>query len=268
MSESKRTSITIDGETKKVFDWSMQKEESKTTSSHLRELLQKYHRENDWDKLAEIADKELRVCAKHNKPYILYCKNCDATLCSNCDSGAHKGHKLQYFCRKHEIGYDMDKTCMFCEREKWETVIKVSKITAEGLKDKIESDSELVVIDTREDDEWEEGHLNGKYTYHIKWSDFKNRDSEEYKELEEVVQEHEHSHFIVMSQGYPQKKKEETSGSVRGFLAAVDLQLIHGIKEVAFLDGGWAAFHSQYPDLVVEHKKNGKCRVCNYYNNE
>jgi len=273
MSESKRTSITIDSETKQVFDWSMQKKGSKTTSSHLRELLQNYHEENDWEELAKKAREESCVCPRHNKPYALYCKTCDATLCTDCNRAPHKDHKLQYFCRKHEIAYDMDKACRMCEREEWETVIKVSSITPQGLKEEIEKTAKktengagLIVIDTREDDEWGEGHLDKRYTYHIPWSEFKKQESEAYRELEKVVEQHRNSHFVVISQGYPQKKKEETTGSVRGFLGAVDMQLIHGVKDVAFLDGGWAAFHSQYPDIVEEHRKSGSCRVCSFYN--
>lgn len=268
MSESKRTSITIDAETKEVFDWSMEKKRSKTTSLHLRELLKKYHAENDWEKLAEKARTESCGCPRHNKPYTLYCKDCDKTLCPDCDIVPHKSHKLQYFCRKHEYAYDMDKACMMCEREKWETVIKVSKITPEGLKEEIENGVDLIVIDTREDDEWKEGHLDKKYTHHIRWSEFKKPGSEGYRELEKVVEQYRESHFVAISQGYPQKRKDETSGSVRGFLAAVDLQLIHRVENVAFLDGGWTAFHSRYPSIVEEHKKSGSCRICKFYNLE
>ncbi|MDG6219578.1 MAG: rhodanese-like domain-containing protein [Candidatus Thermoplasmatota archaeon] len=264
MDHKKRSSIAVESDVKVVFDWSMEKLDSKTTSKHVQKLLESTHNDS-WSKLVEKAQKAKLVCEKHNLPYVTICVDCDKPMCPKCDVTSHieMGHRVNRFCRKHEVGYNT--VCLLCESEKWTDVVNVPFIKPVGLKEKLEKDAEkLVLIDTRGDSEWDEGHLPN--SNHIKWSDFRYERSEGYDELKELVKQNHGKQFILISQGYPKREKNEVKGSARGFLAAVELKTFHGIEDVFVLDGGWTAFHALYPDIVKGHKQNGMCRICDFYN--
>jgi rhodanese-related sulfurtransferase len=264
MDRKKRSSVAIESDVKIVFDWSMEKLGSKTTSKHVQKLLESAHDDN-WSNLVEKAQKAKLVCEKHNLPYVTICVNCDKAMCPKCDITAHieMGHRVNRFCRKHEVGYHT--VCLLCESEKWTDVVNVPFIKPVGLKEKVEVDAEkLVFIDTRGDSEWNEGHFPD--SKHIKWSDFRYEKSEGYSELKKLVKQNHDKQFVLISQGYPKKKKDEVKGSARGFLAAAELKTFHGVEDVVVLDGGWTAFHAFYPEIVEGHKQNGKCRVCDFYN--
>ncbi len=264
MDRKKRSSIAVETEVKGVFDWSMEKLDSKTTSTHVQKLLEKTHGKS-WLELVKETQKAKLVCEKHNLPYVTICEDCDKSMCPKCDVTTHvtMGHRVNRFCRKHEVGYHT--VCLLCESEKWTDVINVLSMKPKGLKEKLEADgSELVLIDTRGNSEWQEGHLpNAK---HIRWPDFRDEKSDGYKELKELVKQNKDKQFVLISQGYPKRKKEDVKGSARGFLAAVELKTFHGVEDAVVLDGGWTAFHASYPDIVEGHKQNGKCRICDFYN--
>lgn len=263
MDRKKRSSIAVESEVKVVFDWSMEKLDSKTTSQHVQKLLERAHKDS-WSNLVENAQNAKLICEKHNRPYVTICKECNMPMCSKCDVGAHidLGHNVKRFCRKHQFGYH--KYCLLCESERWKDIVDVSFIKPIVLKEKLEEYAEeLIIIDTR-GDEWDEGHLPN--AVHIIWSDFRYDRSEGYEQLRQIVNKNSNKQFVLISQGNPKKKISEVTGSARGYLAAVELKMIHGIDNVVVLDGGWTAFHVLYPEIVEGHKQNGKCRICDFYN--
>jgi len=247
----KRKSIVIDGETKDVFDWSMNKELDRNSSDHIRKLLVKFHDKEKWSELLI----DTRICEKHGKPYTLMCKDCEVALCPECRIDLHQGHDLQLFCRIHQMPYRT--TCMLCERDRWEGIVDVPMITADELKEQLESEN-IIFVDVRGKSEWDEGHL--PKSHHIKWVDFRLKNTEGHEHLKNLVEKHRDKLWIFISQGYI--KDPKLTKPARGWLAAADLKMIHQIENVACLEGGWVCFHLKFPDIVEGHKSNGSCQIC------
>ena len=241
----KRKSIVIDGETKDVFDWSMKKELNRNSSEHIRKLLMTYHKK-EWHEL--LAD--TRICEEHGKPYTLMCKDCKIALCPECKIDLHKDHDLQFFCRTHQVGYRT--TCMLCERDRWEGIVNVPIITADELKEQLESEN-IIFVDVRGDSEWDEGHL--PRSHHIKWVDFRLRNTDGHKDLENLVETHMDERWIFMSQGSPKYPGKPA----RAWLAAADVKIMYQVENVVCLEGGWSHFHEKFPDIVERHKSNCSC---------
>lgn len=266
--EKKRTSIALDKETKDVFDWSVKKTGARNISGHLRMLLESKHGET-WERLTEKAYDEMLICEKHNQPFIAYCMDCDVALCAGCNIRAHceAGHDIQNFCRRHQIAYK--ESCLLCEADRWRGIADIPHLTATELKPILESNEEIIIIDVRTPKEWEEGHLPSQcrpyeYLFNIPWYYFDLRDKKQYKVLEDITTKHPDYRYIVMSQGQA-KREGEITGSARSLISAVKLKVFFQIKRVEYADGGWAAFHHAYPDIVEGHRSNGHCRICEYY---
>ena len=238
-----RKSIVIDGETKDVFDWSMKEELNRNSSEHIRKLLEKYHGKK-WSELL----KDTRICQEHGKPYTLMCKDCKIALCPECKIDLHKDHDLQFYCRTHEVGYRT--TCMLCERDRWEGIVDVPMITADELKEQLESEN-IIIVDVRGNSEWDEGHL--PKSHHIKWVDFRLRNTDGHNYLENLVEKHIDERWIFMSQGSP----DHSSKPARAWLAAADVKTMYQVNDVACLEGGWSYFHKKFPD-IVEYPESGR----------
>jgi len=266
--EKKRTSIALDKETKDVFDWSMKKHGAKNISLYLRNLLETKHGES-WNDLIGTAYNEMMVCEKHNQPYIAYCVDCGVPLCAGCNIKAHHeaGHDIQNFCRRHQIAYK--EACLLCEADRWKGIVEIPMLTASDLRSILRSDEKIIVIDVRTVKEWEEGHLprkcrNYQYLFNIPWYYFDLREKSQYHTLEEINSRHPDYHYIILSQGQPAKDKK-ISGSARSLISAVKLRVFFQIKKISYINGGWAAFHTTYSDIVEDHRLNGHCRICEYY---
>ncbi|QYZ79776.1 hypothetical protein E2N92_10210 [Methanofollis formosanus] len=266
--DKKRTSIALDQETKDVFDWSMQKNGAKNISGYLRKLLENKHGK-PWDRLVEEAYNETLVCEKHNQPYIAYCMDCDIALCAGCNIKGHleAGHDIQNFCRRHQIAYK--ESCLLCEADRWSGIADIPTIKAPGLRSILESDEPIIIIDVRTEKEWEEGHLPTqcrpyKYLFNIPWYYFDLREKDQYKTLEEITGKHPDYRYLIMSQGQP-KREGTITGSARSLISAVKLKVFFQVEHIEYVDGGWAAFHHAYPDIVEEHRANGHCRICEFY---
>ena len=248
MVAQKRKSIVIDGETKDVFDWSMKEELNRNSSEHIRKLLEKYH-DKEWSDLL----KDARICVEHGKSYTLMCKDCKIALCPECNITLHKDHDLQFYCRTHQVGYQT--TCMLCERDKWEGIVDVPTITADELNEQLES-KDTIIVDVRGNSEWDKGHL--PRSNHIKWVDFRLRNTDGHKDLENLVETHRAERWIFISQGsqkYPGKP-------ARAWLAGADVKTMYQVENVACLEGGWSHFHEKFPDIVEGHESNDSCQIC------
>lgn len=236
----KRTSIVIDTETKEVFDWSMGEEGTRNTSEHTRRLLEKCHKE-EWPKLLKRTRVAKLVCEKHEKPFTLICKDCGLALCPKCRIDLHKDHDLQFFCRIHEVGYQT--TCLLCERDRWEGIVDVNMIDTDDLKEELASGN-IICVDVRGDSDWNNGHL--PKSHHIKWVDFRLKNTEGHKELMQLVKMHEDKRWVFMSQG----SSKNPGRPARAWLAAADVKTMYNIEDVACLKGGWLHFHEKFLDIV------------------
>ncbi|MCJ7616236.1 MAG: hypothetical protein MUO43_06830 [Desulfobacterales bacterium] len=233
---TKRKSILIDDETKAVFDYSMLKEGTRNFSEHIRKLLGSYHKK-EWPELL----KDARICEKHGKPYTIICKDCELALCPECNIDLHQNHNVQFFCRIHQVGYQT--TCMLCERDRWEGIVEIPLISADELVVKLKS-KKVIFIDVRGDTERSKGYLPG--SHHTKWIFFRLKNTEEHKNLEDLIKENKDKLWIFISQG----SSKNPSKPARAWLAAADIKTMYHINEVVCLEGGWSYFHSKFPDIV------------------
>ena len=260
----KRTSIAIDEETKQVLDWSMSMKGARKISKYIRKLLIEFHKkecdtENDgdiWFQLLKESRKANLICEDHGKPYTLICKSCEIALCPECRTYVHQGqgHNLQFFCNKHQVGYQT--TCMLCERDRWEGIVDVPMITADDLKKELESNN-IICIDVRGDSEWDEGYIPN--SDHIKWIDFRLKKTKGHKYLENLVEKHRAERWIFISQGSPKYPGKPA----RAWLAAADVKTMYQVKNVACLEGGWSHFHEKFPDIIEYPKSDDPSQIHN-----
>ena len=271
-SSDKRTSIAIDSETKDIFDWSMQKKGSKNVTEHMHLLLQNNHECASWEDLLKKVRYEKLICEIHNLPYTAICVDCDLALCPKCNIKSHLDmkHDVQNFCRIHQVGYHT--ACLMCEYDRWKEVIDVDEITPEEFKDRLDSDKEIVVFDVRSDKEWIEGHLpmeynkHREYLHHFPYHYFDLRDTthEQFQQIRTIVEENQGSSFITISQSKPERDSP-AKHCARSYVVGAILKSLLAATDVSCVKGGWAAFHYLYPNIVEEHKSNGKCRICDFY---
>lgn len=256
----KRTSIAIDEETKQVLDWSMSMKGARKISKYIRILLIEFHKEefdteddgDIWFQLLKESRKNKLICDKHGKPYTLMCKDCEISLCPECKIDPHKDHDLQFFCNIHEVPYRT--TCMLCERDRWEGIVDVPMINADELKEQLKSGN-IIVVDVRGDSEWDEGHL--PKSHHIKWVDFRLRNTDGHKNLENLVEKHRAERWIFISQGSPKYPGKPA----RAWLAGADVKTMYQVENVACLEGGWTHFHEKFPDIVEYQKSDNSSLI-------
>ena len=246
----KRKSIVIDGETKDVFDWSINEELNRNSSEHIRKLLETYHKK-EWSELLT----DTRICEEHGKPYTLMCKDCKDALCPECKIDLHKGHEVQFYCRIHQMGYQT--ACVLCECDRWSKIVDVDMISADKLNEELGSD-DIICVDVRGKKERAEGYL--PKSYHFKGANFRPQTTDESKTLKEFIEENRDKRWIFISQGYINDPKLTKYG--RAWLAAADLKTMYQIEDVSCLEGGWVCFHREFPDIVEGHKSNGSCQIC------
>lgn len=271
ISQDNRTSLATDLETKVVFDWSMNESEQKSVTGHLRRLLMDKHKQ-EWDTLVGTAQNKMIVCKKHNRPVIMYCGDCDVSLCVNCDIKSHvdMGHDVQNYCRAHQVGYRG--SCLLCEKERWTGIVDVPAITAEELFKQNEKGADLIVIDVRNDQEYDTGHLPKSYeNFHMEFKYLSQPTDSRYKQFKDLIEKNPDACIIIMSQWSPKKRhKKETSpkGSARGYIGAAMIKITFKHDKVYYLDGGWSAFHKEYPEIVQKGHDPSKCGICQFYHHD
>ena len=108
----------------------------------------------------------------------------------------------------------------------------------------IEEEKDIIIIDTRGDREWNNGHIPG--AKHISWIDFRIDSRPRHSDLLRMVMKNREKKWVFYSQGYPGSK----DASARGWLAAADLRLFHKIENVRYLGGGWIEFNRLYPGYI------------------
>ena len=274
-SPEKRTSIAIDTETKDVFDWSMQKESSKNVTEHMRTLLQNNHKCQSWGELTTRVRSEKLICDKHNRPFTAICVECGLALCPQCNIKSHLDmkHDVQNFCRIHQVGYHT--ACLLCEHDRWKDVIDINVISPKEFKDHLDSDQKIIVFDVRSEKEWNEGHLPSDYNKHhnylhpfpYQFFDLRDTTHTQFPKIRAIVEKNKDRLFIIISQAKPEKDALAT-GCARSYIAGAILKSLLAVNNVSCVDGGWAAFHYLYPDIVEEHRSNGKCRICDFYHRQ
>lgn len=265
-SADSRTTMAVDMETKVVFEWSMKEIDSKSVPDHLRALLVAKHNTKTWADLVKIVQKKMVICEKHNKPTTMYCNDCKAVLCLECDIKAHLdlSHDVLNFCRMHEVGYR--ESCLMCEKERWEGITNVPGISAKELKEKLDAKEPLVIIDLRNKIEYGEGHLPSGYPYHhIEFKYLSLPMKDEFKELSNYIEASKDKLIVMMSQSMPKSNIKKPTGAVRSFIAGSQIKVMFKANDVRYLDGGWTAFHFEYPKIVDKDHNKEKCRICRFY---
>lgn len=267
----KRTTLTIDQDTKLVFDWAMKNYGAKSVSKYLQHLLLTEQQINDpdkedetWTHLLNQARAEKKVCEKHGKPLVYIC-SCGDKLCTDCDVHMHinAGHIVRNYCRIHNTGYG--ENCLMCEKERWENVVDVKGIIPKNLMGLLDSTRDIAVIDVRDRKEWDEGHLPEEYKSHkdylrlFAYREFVRQKEmkDEFAEIKEFLAKHSQSLFIVISHGGKQNVPDEKKESGRGFLVAAHMKCLFGVENVCYLKGGYYAFHEQFPDIEEKSVYSG-----------
>jgi hypothetical protein len=240
---SKRTTLTIDPDVKLVFNYSLFKHPSKNTSDHLRNLLKNQFGETDWDQLIGDASEHFRRCLIHDKPFIQMCKTCEIALCEDCDILEHDGHVIEYYCARHEVSYE--RQCYLCEKESWETKVRVEGITCDELASEVKLNQELVIVDVR-------GKKQSKTienAHQIPYHNFR-KETDVHKELLELVKNNPDATWITFSQG----RQGHPLESMRGWLATLDLKVKFRVKQAFYLKGGFINFVETYPEHCIQKK--------------
>lgn len=250
----------------------MQKEGSKNVTEHLRTLLLTNHKSQSWGELTKAVRSDKLICEKHNRPYTAICVECGLALCPQCNIKSHLDmkHDVQNFCRIHQVGYHT--ACLLCEQDRWKNVIDINEISPLVFKDNLDSDQKIVVFDVRSDIEWEEGHLPSNYDnhhnflYHFPYQYFDLRDNTHthFQKIRNIVEKNQDLQFIIISQAKPEKDRPAT-GCARSYIVGAILKSLLAVNRVSCVNGGWAAFHYLYPEIVEDHRSSGKCRICNFY---
>ncbi len=260
----RRTTLTIDQDTKLVFDWAMNKYGAKSVSKFLQHLLLTEHevaqsdREGQtWAYLLNQARADKKICEKHGRPLIYIC-SCGDKLCTMCDIHMHikEGHIVQNYCRIHNTGYG--ENCLMCEKERWESVVEVKGIIPKKLMELLNSKKDIAIIDVRDKKEWDQGHLPQKFGHHndylrlFAYREFVSQKEmkDQFTEIKKFLQQHHKSIFIVISHGSKQNVPDEQKESGRGFLVAAHMKCLFGVEKVCYLKGGWYAFQEQFPAII------------------